>query len=161
MKNRRIKQFAASFLVVLSLLVSSVSAACTCAGHVANEQSKHCQPEAENYSGKAKSNEHSHHSNEHSHEVSSQHQHRETSKTKDLTASLSEGECCCIQSAPRVSLKTETVKIEKQAAVLNGISLFDIAFVPEIIRFKSEFVASLYLTDSFYNLPPGRAPPVS
>ena len=160
MKNRRLKQFAASLFVVLSLLVSSVSAACTCATHRAIEQSEHCQPKANNHSHQAAQSEHPHASHEHSDEVSGEHRHAESADTKDFAQALSAAECCCVQPAPQVSAKIETVKIEKQAAILNRISLFEIAFVPEIIRAESRFVATLYLTDSFYNLSPGRAPPV-
>lgn len=44
MKNRQLKQFAASFLVVLSLLASSVSAACNCAREH-EESAQYCHSE--------------------------------------------------------------------------------------------------------------------
>lgn len=161
MKNRRIKQFAVSFLVILSLAVSSVSAVCTCNSHDSNERSEHCQPNAKNHSPETKSDEHSHASGQHSHEVSSEHHHAESPETTNSTQSLSEAECCCVQSTPKVFAKNETVKIEKQAAVLTRFAPLEIAFVSKTIRVESEFTAPLYLTDSFYNLSPGRAPPVS
>jgi hypothetical protein len=139
MKNQRLKQFSASFLVVLSLFVSSFAAACTCS-HEHKQVAEHCHPEQQD-----------------SHEISGGHNYEPS--TEILETNVSQPDCCCIQSAPKVSVKIENLKIEKQFSVFNQLSRVESAFVPQTILVESEFLTRFYLTDSFYNLTPGRAPP--
>lgn len=134
MKNQRLKQFAASFLVVLSLFVSSV-AACSCSHHqekVETDAAPSChQHSAENLSA-------------------------ETSATFDAT-----DDCVCAQSAPRVFAKSEVVKIEKQAAVISSGIKVSVTLTASISAVKtSDYSKPLYLCDSFYNIKSPRAPPV-
>jgi hypothetical protein len=136
--NGRLKQFAASFVVVLSLFVSSVSA-CACSHHQQVETvSSSCHG--------------------HSHSTKAE-THQHTTSLETAQALVSETECYCIQPAPRVFAKSENVKIEKQVSNLAQISPVEIVFVPQTTSVKSEFITPFYLTDSFYNLTPGRAPP--
>jgi hypothetical protein len=139
MKSVRLKQFGLAFCLVVSLFVSSVSA-CTC----------------------------SHHPEKVEIEVSSCRQHSETIQTgqhhkanldENAQSLVSQDECCCIEPAPKVVAKSETLKIEKQKLATLSLLPVEIAFVPQIVSVKSEFITPFYLTDSFYNLTPGRAPP--
>lgn len=139
MKSERLKQFGLAFCLVVSLFVSSVSA-CTC----------------------------SHHPEKIETEVSSCHGHSETSPAeqnqkvdldKNAQSLVSQDVCCCAEPSPKVVAKSETLKIEKQALAVLPLSTVEIAFVPQIVSVKTEFITPFYLTDSFYNLSPGRAPP--
>ena len=142
MKNQRLKQFGTSLLIVLSLFVSSISAACTCAHE--NAEAAECSHSEQQ---------------QHSHEGASEnHSHFDSAEV--VSISESEAECCCAPTAPKVSAKAVNLKIEKQFSVLSRTSPIEIAFVAQKIRVKSEFVTPFYLTDSFHNLSPGRAPPV-
>jgi hypothetical protein len=155
MKSTRLKQFVASFLVVLSLLVSSVSA-CTCTHNSPQaETSEHCQPEPPQHSHE--SNTDSHHSHN---ESASGHQHDEQAKINFASLSFSETECCCISPAPKVFTKSEKVKTEKQASRLLSKTEIEVRLTPQIVSVKTvEFTRPFYLSDSFHNLTPGRAPP--
>lgn len=140
MNNGRLKQFAASFFVVLSLLVSSVSA-CTCSRHQETF-------EADSFS--------SHH---HLNEAKTQ-QHHGTDTAETIQTIISEIECCCIQPAPKFVTKSETVKIEKQTATLLPTTRLKIDFAPHVVLTKTAgFIKPFYLSDFFYILTPGRAPP--
>ena len=139
MKNQRLKQFAAGFLIVFSLFVSSVSA-CTCSRH---------EEKAETDSSSC---------HEHSQEKKVE-SHHDADSPQTVQTLISETECCCVQPARRVFAKSETVKIEKQSLAVLPAFAVKTAFVSQTVSVKSEFVAPFYLTDSFYNLTPGRAPP--
>ncbi|MET0752764.1 MAG: hypothetical protein ABWZ66_05305 [Pyrinomonadaceae bacterium] len=83
---------------------------------------------------------------------------RESPETVQTT--ISEGECFCIQPAPKLIAKSEKVKIEKQQiAVVSYLSL-QVTFAVRANPVRTDFVKPFFLTDSFYNLTPGRAPPV-
>lgn len=70
-------------------------------------------------------------------------------------------ECSCLQPAPRIVSKSETLKVEKQAAAFvlprfAGRS----PSVPE--SFENSFAEKpFYLFDSFYNIRSPRAPPAA
>jgi hypothetical protein len=137
MKNRRLRQFSGSFLIVLSLFISSVSA-CVCSHH---------------HTEKVEIN------------TSSCHEHFDHKQNQDATSSEtvqtfdSDTECCCIQSAPRVFSKSETIKIEKQTAVLL-FSKIEIKAVSPVVSVENiYFERPFYLSDSFYNIKSPRAPP--
>lgn len=75
-------------------------------------------------------------------------------------AELTEGECCCVQSAPKVFAKPETIKLEKQAALVSRISPPELlSSVEEYFSPETVFLKPFYLSNSFYKLTPGRAPP--
>jgi hypothetical protein len=151
MSALKLKQFAVSLLVVLSLFASSVSA-CVCDHHsVQNESSDHYQPEIQT---------HHHESGEVSHHETSEAHHSESAETGEFSFLSSDDECCCIQSAPKVFAKSETVKTEKQVAKILPPQRVETVLIAQIASVKSiEFASPFYLSDSFYNISPGRAPP--
>lgn len=133
---KKSKQIAVGFLIVLSLFVSAV-AACVCSHHAEKAETQ----------------------------ISSCHEH---SATTQATNSLEKGsqldsndECFCVQPAPRVFSKSETIKFEKQAAV-SPLSPVEIKTVSQIVADASVyFEKPFYLSDSFYNLKSPRAPPAA
>lgn len=152
MKKTKLKRYAASVLIVLSLLVSSV-AACCCAHH--EEKTK-----AETASCHADAHDSS----------STKTQADDSAATKSETTSGKKSEIdhndelnvpcgCSVQPAPKVFAKNENVKIEKQAVTVAVVKLPEAEFAASIVAFESVFAAPFYLSDSFYNLSPGRAPP--
>jgi hypothetical protein len=138
-KSARIKQFGLAVCLLISLFASSISA-CTCSHHPENFET----------------------------EVSSGHEHSETAQTErrheaesneNAQSLVPQDECCCIEPSPKISAKSETLKIEKQSLAVLPVSIAQTALAAQTVSFKSEFAAPFYLTDSFYNLTPGRAPP--
>jgi hypothetical protein len=133
---KKSKQITVGFLIVLSLLVSSV-AACVCTHHAEKAETQN----------------------------SSCHEHAETAQKTDspekVSALDSNDECHCIQPAPRVFSKSETIKFEKQAAVspLSQVEIKAVSSIvsPAVVYFEKPF----YLSDSFYNLKSPRAPPAA
>lgn len=151
-------KLAVSFWIVLSLFVSSVSA-CTCA-HNSVQAENHCQPNSTQNLSESKNESHSHSHEALSHESNTEHQ--PATSTEDFSDSFSLAECCCLQSAPRVFAKSETVKLEKQTAkvLLNpAIDFQSNAAVVEAATF--DFVTSVYFSNSFRNPKSPRAPPHS
>lgn len=140
MKNWRLKQMTASFLVVLSLFVSSVSA-CGCSRH--QESTEADSPSCHEHSQKEKVE-----------------NNDGANSAETIQTVISETECCCVSPAPKALAKSETVKIEKQSLAILPTTPIKIAFVQKIVLVESEFTTPFYLTDSFHNLTPGRAPPV-
>lgn len=128
---KKSKQIAVGLLIVLSLFVSSVSA-CVCSHHTEKIETK----------------------------VSSCHGHSET--TQERTSELdSNDECFCIQPAPRIFSKSETIKFEKQTAVL-PLSDIELKAVSQVVADAGVyFEKPFYLSDSFYNLKSPRAPPAA
>ena len=143
MKSVRLKQFGLALSLLVSLFVSSISA-CTCSHH----------PE------KVETNASSCH--EHSEAAETEQTKHHSSDSKESAQSVVPAdECCCIEPAPKVYAKSETVKIEKQSAAISQTLLPEIALAPKLILIKTvNFETPFYLTDSFYNLSPGRDPPV-
>jgi len=133
---KKSKRLAVGFLIVLSLFVSSV-AACVCSHHAEKVET----------------------------EVSSCHGHSETAQETNSAEKVSKldsnDECFCIQPAPRVFSKSETIKFEKQMAVL-PLSQVEIKTVSQIVSDSGGFFEKpFYLSDSFYNLKSPRAPPAA
>jgi len=133
---KKSKQITVGFLIVLSLLVSSI-AACVCSHHAEKVETK----------------------------VSSCHDHaeakQETASPEKVSQFDSNDECNCIQPAPRIFAKSETIKFEKQAAVL-PLSPVEIKAVSQIVSDSGVyFEKPFYLSDSFYNLKSPRAPPAA
>ena len=141
MKNQRLKQCAVSLLVVLSLFVSSVSA-CTCSHEPQASELSHCHPQPQ-----------------HSHDAQSDSHHNETTQ-ESVSVLVSPNQCCGIQSAPRVSAVTKNVQVEKQALTTSPSPAIEFVSISYIASVKTVgFVTPFYLSDSFHNLTPGRAPP--
>lgn len=154
MKSNRMTKLAISFWIVLSLFASSVSA-CNCAHDSASQSENHCQPNQPRHSHESENESHLH-----SHESSAKNQ--QTNRTENFSDALSLADCCCFQSAPRVFAKSETVKIEKQAAeVLTGARIVLQLTAPIIAVKTLNSVAPVYLSDFFYNFKSPRAPPRS
>ena len=142
MKSLKLKQFAFSLLAVLSLFVSAVSA-CDCSHHQAKQETE----------APASCHEHS---------IKTE-QSSDVDATQTNATAISENACVCFQTAPRAFAKAETVKFGKQAAAVAAVSLSAppaIVFVSPSAQAKIDFIKPFYLSDSFYNLSPGRAPPV-
>lgn len=136
MQVRKFKQFGLILICILSLFVSSVSS-CTC---LHNEET-------------AETN------------VSPCHEHSETAGTTNRnddndsfseTWIVSEDDCICIQPQSEAVAKSENYKAAKQVATHAPVT---IAFISQYFSEKVFFSKPLYLSDSFYNLSPGRAPP--
>ena len=158
MKNSRMTKLAISFLTILSLFVSSISA-CTCA-HESPTAKNHCEPQLAQHSLESENVNHSHSESIHSHEL--ENEHKKLNSAENLSDSFSLEECCCFQSAPRVFAKSETVKIEKHAAEISPNSAIHFqSTVPivEVVTFYS--IAPVYHLDFFKNPKSPRAPPRS
>jgi len=153
MKRAKLKQYWLAICLLVSLFISAVSA-CTCS---------HYPKRIETTAA----------------DTSSCHQHSEKAADADTSVKTEQGqsdntilegetvrsvvpndECCCIQPARKVVAKTENLKIEKQTLAGLPASQVAVTFVPQTISVKTEFITPFYLTDSFYNLTPGRAPPI-
>jgi hypothetical protein len=152
MKKAKLKQKGLAIYLVISLFVSAVSAG-TCLHH---------PKEARTTAGTSSHHQHSEEahgqiSNEH-HESSDHHENADSSKTARSVV-LSD-ECCCIAPARKIVAKIENPKIEKQSLAILPTSPVTIAFIPQKFTVKGKFIAPFYLTDSFYNISPGRAPPI-
>lgn len=139
MKNQRLKQFAASLLVVLSLFAVSF-AACNYSHH---------QEKAETAASSC-------------HEHSAENQSGEMKMSPETSATFSANDVCvCAQSAPRAFAKSEIVKIEKQAAAISPNVTVSVEPAARIFAVKApDFVKPFYLSDSFYNIKSPRAPPI-
>ncbi len=134
MKNQRWTKFGGSFLIVLSLFVSSV-AACVCSHHISKTET----------------------------EVPSCHTHSEAKHKVDSSENVAkldmDDDCDCLQPAPKAFSKSETIKIEKQTANLPQTRI-EIKAVSSIASIETIFFEkSFYLSDSFYNIKSPRAPP--
>jgi hypothetical protein len=134
--KKKLKQIAIAVLIVLSLLVSSVSA-CVCSHHVEKTAFK----------------------------TASCHEHSEKKQEANSSENVknfdSNDECSCVQPAPGIFSKSETIKIEKQTSAL-PFSKIEIKRVLTVIFAKNTyFEKPFYLSDSFYNLKSPRAPPAA
>jgi hypothetical protein len=137
MKRAGLKQFVVCILTILSLFASSV-AACAC----------------------------SHHKEKIEASVSSCHKHSEHKKTEPIgdpsfESVNAEIECTCLWFASNSFTKSSNVKFEKHAAAASALPPVKIDFLSRAAAPKISFSKPLYLSDSFYNLVPARAPPVS
>lgn len=142
MKNRRLKQFILSLMVVLSLLASSVSAARVC--------SHHGQASAENHAASC-------------HQMMMN--DAETTQVSDSNeAASSDVGCHCFVKLPQpfVVGKSETVKTQKNPAVLPlMITPEKASVVAEIAPVKSLSARHFYNSNRLRKLLPARAPPVA
>ena len=129
-------QISVSFLLVLSFFISS-AAACICSHHLDNVEV--AAPSC--------------------HEHSESKPHHETSFDENTPQLDTDEDCCCIQSAPRAFSKSETLKIEKQAAVVPSTRIEIKAVSTFVPAENTYFEKPFYLSDSFYNIKSPRAPP--
>lgn len=146
MRGRKLKRFSLVLCVMLSLLASPV-AACACSHHetaavvdeaVESSTSCHSSPSAEETKSETA---------------------RQTQSDEINQSDFSSGDCFCIESAaPEFFSKSETVKVEKQIIAFIATPQFVKIQAIKIVS-ASNFTPPFYLSDSFYNLTPGRAPP--
>ncbi|HEX8734475.1 MAG TPA: hypothetical protein VF721_04080 [Pyrinomonadaceae bacterium] len=137
-----LKQFVLISCCVLSLLASSVSA-CICPHH--REKTLTEAPSCHSHAAE---------------NVAAVEQTNNADSPETINTSASEADaCCCVQPAPKVVAKSENVKLEKQAAAESAATPLAVVFAVQIVSVENNLPKPLYLTDSFYNLSPGRAPP--
>lgn len=140
MKSAKFQEFIFSLLATASLFVSLISA-CACSHH----QEK---PAAENFS-----------CHEHSPEAQAEMNHAGGS-AKTINLSAAENGCVCVPATAKIFAKAGSVKFEKHSAAINLTAPPEFVFDAQKVSVKFDFVKPFYLSDSFYNLSPGRAPPV-
>lgn len=139
MKNAKLQQFTFCLLAILSLFASSVSA-CACSHHQEKEETE--VSSCHSHSTETKSN-----------------QNQDGNLPETLQSTVSESGCVCFQPAPKIIVKSENIKVEKHISAIQTINPLAIVFVQQTFSVKVGFPKPLYLSDSFYNLSPGRAPP--
>ncbi len=142
MKNQRLQQFILSLSVVLSLFASSVSAAHYC--------SHHGQTGAENHAASC-------------HQMTMNDAEYVEVSASDEAVSVDVGCHCFVKiSPPFVVGKSETVKIQKNLAVLPLVVKTEKTVVVALIApVKSHFGRHFYNSNYLLKLLPARAPPVS
>lgn len=138
--RRRIANLVIGILFILSLLASSVSA-CTCSSH------EHAAAQIETGS-------HHHHHEDVDH-------HDDSAETSaPFTDFINGSECFCSSPAPKVTSKSEAVRLEGKA-VAAGTSIS--SFEPVAILLSEAALISFnpraFLSDPLYGASPGRAPP--
>ncbi|HEX8251158.1 MAG TPA: hypothetical protein VF599_23490 [Pyrinomonadaceae bacterium] len=139
---RELKQFSLILGLMLSLVASSLGA-CVCSHH--QEKAKTEAPSCHSQAAEDAADD-----------------AEQTNETDSPAETVTGGDaCCCVQPAPKVVTKSETVKPEKQTAALPTAATAPatIVFAAQVIPAQNYLPKPLYLTDSFYNLSPGRAPP--
>lgn len=142
MKIARLRQISLILCCVVSLFAPSV-AVCACAR--GENSAAHCRPEQQKLPENAASCEH----------------RQNQGAPEAIQSVISEKDCCCVASfAAKVSVKSEIVKIEKQTPGFSTALPVRIEWTPRVVSVEiAGFVALFYLSDSFHNLAPGRAPP--
>ena len=143
--RRKIERFAASILIVFSLFVSTI-AACCCDHHEEKAAIETASCHAQTPETKAET------------KAANYHAAKDSNDAAQFDAVNAKCECTAF-AAPKVYAKNENVKVEKQALTSETIKLPEAEFAASIIAFESDFAAPFYLSDSFYNISPGRAPP--
>lgn len=146
MKKAKLKQTGLVVYLIVSLFVSAVSAG-TCLYHPKDARTT------------ADTSSHHPHSEKAHEQISSEH-HESADSSETARSVVPNDGCCCVEPARKVFAKIENLKIEKQSLAVLPASQVVVAFVPQKFTVKSEFIAPFYLTDSFYNISPGRAPPI-
>ena len=139
--RRKIERFAASILIVFSLFVSTIAACC-----------------CDHYEEKAAVEVPSCHAQTAETKTENHHERKDSNETAQFNSIDANCECLAF-SAPKVYAKNENVKAEKQALTSETVKLPEAEFAASIAAFESVFAAPFYLSDSFYNISPGRAPP--
>ena len=136
MKRAKVKQFIVCILTMLSLSASSV-AACACSHHGKKKEAEapSCHKHAEQKSAEQK-------------------------EDPSFESVNSEIECTCFANASSIFTKSSNIKFEKLFLAALAKTNVEIEFVSQTALATHAFSKPLYLSDSFYNLAPGRAPPV-
>lgn len=157
MKMAKIKQISLVLCCMFTMLVSSVSA-CYCAhNEIVPQKEQHCAPQPQS-AHKEKAENHS--ADHHSKKASGESYHETFSGTGINSVDQSD-ECCCVQPSPKIYAKSEGIKIQKQSAALLTFAPVELKSISQVASVKTIHIAApFYLSDSFYNLTPGRAPPV-
>jgi hypothetical protein len=141
-KIDKLRQAAASFLVILSLFVSSVSA-CACAHH--------------NHPKQLKAEESSCHREKSHEQAETQDSDDSVSFSGDIAAASCE---CVLDTAAKVFAKNEKLKIGKQAALSISNDKSPVLVFTRPLDLSAGFYSPrIFVSDPFYNLMPGRAPP--
>ena len=142
MKNRRLKEIGLSFSVILSLLISSITA-CACLHH--QEANLAPQPSC--------------------------HEHSEMPMTMEMPAESNQADagqpvfssnpnCSCVKPAPKAFSKSDFLKIEKQTAEITPIISFQAVLLQVVVAGNAaNFAQPFQLSDSSYNIKSPRAPP--
>jgi hypothetical protein len=143
MKKAKLKQYGLTIYLIVSLFVSAVSAG-GCWRH----------PKPVERAAETSCHQHSAGLNEISVD-------QEGGDSSEIARSVATNDkCCCIEPTAKITAKIENLKIEKQTLADVPASLVDATFEEQKITVKTELIALFYLTNSFYNLALGRAPPV-
>jgi hypothetical protein len=88
------------------------------------------------------------------------HQANESATDDAVCLSFSEQECCCIQPAPQAFVKADKFKFSNLVVAILPASLMNTEIAPLFVSVNlTPFIKPFYLSDSFYNISPGRAPP--
>jgi hypothetical protein len=141
-KIRGSRQVLAATLAVVSLCVSS-AAACACAHH---------HPEAV----KVNSEQSSCHGQAHQDDRSPQAAPADAGAGNRFDSSCE----CFLQAGPRVSVKNENLKVGKPA-IAQAVIDPETVVVPDGAAYVSNgfYSPEIFVSDPYYNLTPGRAPP--
>ncbi|HEV8592961.1 MAG TPA: hypothetical protein VGQ55_12725 [Pyrinomonadaceae bacterium] len=140
MTRHRTSQIAVGIIFILSLLVSSVSA-CTCSSH--EHADRHTDIAAH-----------------HSHNKDEGHHGDADETSTAISDAASQGECCCVSPAPKVSTKSETIRIEgKHLLNTQSVKFLETEFVSYSDAPIVNVDTRVLLSDPHFNLSPGRAPP--
>lgn len=139
MKSMKIKQYVVSFLALLSLFAYSISA---CERSYQQEKKQTVSASCHEHSPTAKAA-----------------QNRDDDSSKKVETIASETGGICLQPAPKLVAKSETIKFEKHLAVILIVKPIEIAYARHTVSAKNVFSKPFCLSDSFYNLSHGRAPP--
>lgn len=149
MQFLKLKQFGLVLCCLVSLFMPSIAAACTC--RHAGVATAHCDSEPRSSQETSSCEHHRHHEDKTA---------ADSSETIQYVSSLPDCCCCASLSTPRAFAKADTVKIEKQIALSVEPTRIKFDSTTQNISIKTVvFAAPLYLSDSFYNISPGRAPP--
>ncbi|MDQ4120658.1 MAG: hypothetical protein M3209_04330 [Acidobacteriota bacterium] len=150
----KIKQISLVLCCIFSLFVSSVLA-CYCAhSEFAQQKEQDCAQQPTANEEKAEN----HSADHHSHSASRESRHETSSETG--INHVDHQDACCIQYAPKIYAKSKGIAIQKQSALLLTLALVELKLVSQVASVETiQFAAPFYLSNSFYNLTPGRAPP--
>jgi len=127
----RVKRVAITVCVIACLLASTVTA-CACSHH------SHAKPESS---------------------TPACHQHAEKAKNGEAETSLAGCDCRCFDDRSDLSLKSEGIKLKNQPALAVLVTPEPAVSVADVVVNSDSYSKPRFLSDSFYNLPPGRAPP--
>ena len=89
-----------------------------------------------------------------------QHQTKEKAHAPDSgMPSISDCDCACFESVNRFSARSEPVKLKHQPTAAVGAATEIVVPIAIVHPHLAVYKKPRFLTDSFYNISPGRAPP--